>query len=96
MKAGYVYILTNKRFGALYIGVASDLAKRMREHKEMRVEGFSKRNKLDKLVYYEMHTDIALALLREKQLKEADRNSTIRQISEKNPEWNDLHDEITG
>lgn len=96
MKKGYVYILTNKPFGTLYIGVTSDLVKRIWEHKEKTVEGFSKRYGLTQLVYYEMHDRIDGAIVREKQMKEWNRNWKLRQIMDVNPDWKDLYDEIVG
>ncbi|MDX2073643.1 MAG: GIY-YIG nuclease family protein [Alphaproteobacteria bacterium] len=95
MKRGYVYIITNKAFGTLYIGVTSDLIKRVWEHKEKLVEGFTKKYGLDKLVYYEIYERIDDAILREKQIKEWNRNWKLRQIMEMNPEWKDLYGEIT-
>jgi putative endonuclease len=94
-KRGYVYILTNKPFGTLYIGVTSDLVKRVWEHKQKAVDGFSKKYGLDRLVYYEIHDEVVVAIKREKQLKKWDRNWKLRQIMELNPEWKDLYDEIT-
>lgn len=94
MKNGYVYIITNKPFGTLYIGVTSDLAKRIYEHEEKLVDGFSKRYALDKLVYYEIYEDIGQAIAKEKQLKEWKRNWKLPQVMESNPGWKDLYDNI--
>lgn len=94
MKNGYVYIVTNKPFGTLYIGVTSNLVKRIWEHKEKIVDGFTKNYSLDLLVYYEMHEQIESAINREKQMKEWNRNWKLRQIMEMNPDWKDLYDEI--
>ena len=69
MKNGYVYILTNKKVGTLYVGVTSNLPKRIWEHKNKFVDGFTKRYNLDKLVYYEKFDCIENAIEREKQLK---------------------------
>ena len=66
-KTGYIYILTNKPFGTLYIGVTSDLVKRVAQHKQKLVDGFSKNYGLDRLVYYEIHDSIEVAIHREKQ-----------------------------
>jgi len=96
MKNGYVYIVTNKPFGTLYIGVTSDLVKRIWEHREKLVEGFTKRYGLNRLVYYEIHERIDEAIYREKQMKEWNRNWKLRQIMEMNPDWKDLYDEIAG
>lgn len=95
MKKGYVYIVTNKAFGTLYIGVTSDLIKRIWEHKQKLVAGFTQKYALDKLVYYEIHEQIDGAILREKQMKEWNRNWKLRQIMEMNPDWKDLYDNIT-
>ena len=96
MKNGYVYIVTDKAFGTLYIGVTSDLVKRIWEHKEKKIEGFTKRYSLTNLVYYELHECIDEAILREKQMKEWNRNWKLRQIIEMNPQWKDLYDDIAG
>jgi putative endonuclease len=93
-KRGYVYILTNQPFGTLYIGVTSDLVKRIWEHKQKLVDGFSKKYGLDQLVYYEAYDDIETAIVREKAMKEWKRNWKLRQIMEMNPDWNDLYEEI--
>jgi putative endonuclease len=94
MLSYYVYILTNQAFGTLYIGVTNDLIRRVFEHKEKFVEGFTKRYGLDKLVYYEVHDSIESAILREKQMKEWKRNWKLRLIMEMNPEWKDLYAEL--
>jgi putative endonuclease len=94
MKNGYVYIVTNKPFGTLYIGVTSDLVKRIWEHREKLVEGFTKRYGLNRLVYYEVHERIDEAIYREKQMKEWNRNWKLRQIMEMNPDWKDLYEQI--
>ena len=89
-----VYILTNKPFGTLYIGVTSDLLQRSWQHKNKFYDGFSKKYGLHKLVYYEIHDSIVTAILREKQMKKWKRNWKLRQIMDVNPEWNDLYNEI--
>ena len=94
MKSGYVYIVTNKPFGTLYIGVTSDLVKRIWEHKEKKIDGFTKKYNLTRLVYYEIHERIDEAIHREKQMKEWNRNWKLRQIIDKNPDWKDLYEEI--
>ena len=93
-KKGYVYILTNKNNTTLYIGVTSNLAKRIHEHKTKAVDGFTKRYNLTKLVYYEVHEDIYNAISREKQLKGGSRKKKTELIESVNPEWKDLFDEI--
>ncbi|MDR1476507.1 MAG: GIY-YIG nuclease family protein [Rickettsiales bacterium] len=95
MKQGYVYIMTDRPTGVLYIGVTSDLAKRIWEHKNGIFEGFSKKYGLDKLVYYEIHDDIENAIKREKQMKEWKRNWKFKLIIDSNPKWKDLYDDIT-
>lgn len=89
-KAGYVYILTNKWRTVLYVGVTSDLRKRVWEHKQKVVEGFTTRYNVDRLVYYEATEDIAAAIEREKQLKAGSRKKKIALIDCLNPEWRDL------
>lgn len=93
-KAGYIYILTNKNNTVLYTGVTSNLAKRVYEHKNHLVDGFSKRYNLEKLVYYEVFQDISLAIQREKQIKASSRKNKEKLINSINHEWNDLVEEI--
>jgi putative endonuclease len=93
-KGAYVYIMTNKTNGTLYIGVTSDLIKRTYEHKNHIVEGFTSKYGLDKLVYYEIFDDIGNAVLREKQMKKWNRAWKLKRINEFNPTWKDLYDEI--
>ena len=94
MKAGYVYILTDSQNRVLYTGVTSDLLKRILEHKNHVVEGFSKRYNVIKLVYYEQGEDIYGAICREKQIKGKLRKKKIEMISKMNPEWKDLYYDI--
>ena len=94
MKQGYVYILTNKPNGILYIGVTSNLPKRIAEHKAKVVAGFTASYGLDRLVYYEVADSIDAAILREKQMKKWRRAWKVRRILETNPEWRDLFEEI--
>ena len=89
-----VYILASKRNGTLYIGVTSELAKRIGEHRNKFVEGFTKKYDVDKLVYYEAHDSAEAAIQREKQLKKWNRAWKLRLIEGMNPEWRDLYDEI--
>ena len=86
----FVYILTNQRNTTLYIGVTSNLEKRIAEHKQGLFEGFSKKYNLNKLVYYEQTSDIVSAISREKQLKGWRREKKEKLINEFNPEWKDL------
>jgi putative endonuclease len=90
MKQYYVYILTNKANKVLYIGVTNNLERRMYEHKNKLIGGFTSKYNLTKLVFYEVTNDIKSALQREKQLKNWHRDWKIKTISEFNPEWNDL------
>ena len=94
VKNGYIYILTNQKNGTLYIGVTSDLVKRIWQHKNKFVDSFSKKYTLDKLVYYETFNDIESAIQREKKLKNWHRQWKINLINENNPEWIDLYDTI--
>lgn len=94
VKGGSVYIMTNRKFGVLYIGVTADLVRRVAEHKIGEVAGFTKRYGLRLLVYSEQHEDIVLAISREKQLKEWKRAWKIRLIEKINPEWDDLYGSI--
>lgn len=94
MKQYYVYILASKRNGTLYIGVTSDLKKRIYEHKMNSVEGFTKKYHVHTLVYFEQFGDIENAILREKRIKNWKRNWKIELIGNKNPQWRDLYDEL--
>jgi putative endonuclease len=94
MKQYYVYILTNKRNGTLYIGVTNNLKRRIFEHKEKQVEGFTKIYGVDKLVYFEMTENVSAAIEREKRLKEWQRGWKLKLIEKENQEWRDLYDEI--
>ena len=96
MKNGYVYILTNNNNTVLYIGVTSDLIKRVYQHKQKLVAGFSKKYSIDKLVYFEACEDIREAIQREKQLKNWHRSWKVALISEFNPKWLDLYIGILG
>ena len=93
-KKGYVYIITNKNNTTLYIGVTSNLIKRIWEHKNKVVEGYSKKYNLDKLVYYEVADNIETAIEREKFLKGKTRQYKNNLISEMNYKWIDLYNEI--
>lgn len=90
----YVYILANRKHGTLYVGVTSDLAARIYNHKQGVVGGFTKRYRIDRLVYFEGHAEIGAAILREKQIKKWNRAWKIRLIEEDNPDWRDLYPEI--
>ena len=92
----YVYILASCRNGTLYIGVTADLPDRIMQHKLGLIEGFTKEHKIKSLVYYEMHQTMEEAILREKRLKEWQREWKLRLIERMNPNWIDLFDEHTG
>lgn len=89
-KGGWVYIMTNSRNGTLYIGVTSELARRISEHREGTIDGFTKRYGLKRLVYAEHHDDIRDAIQREKTLKHWSRAWKIALIESQNPDWDDL------
>lgn len=91
----YVYILSSKRNGTLYIGVTSDLVKRVWEHKSKLVKGFTKTYNIDQLVYFEQHEDIRIAIQREKRLKEWKRAWKIELIEKQNSNWKDLYESIS-
>jgi len=93
-KQHYIYIITNKWNTTLYVGVTSDLKKRIYEHKEKLVDGFSKKYNLEKLIYYESTDNVESAILREKQIKAGSRQKKIDLINCLNPGWVDLYDEI--
>lgn len=92
-KGGYVYLLTNKGNNVLYIGVTNDLGKRIFEHKQKLVEGFTKKYNVNKLVYYEAFDEIMEAITREKQIKGWVRRKKISLIESMNPTWRDLYEE---
>ena len=92
--SGYVYILFSQRNGTLYVGVTSNLIKRIYEHKNKFVEGFTKKYGVDKLGYYEIYEDIEKAIEREKKLKNSSRRKKLELIETNNPNWVDLYDEI--
>ncbi len=94
MKAGYVYILTNKPNGILYVDVTNDLIRRVHEHKAKAVSGFTEKYGLDALVYYEAHDSMESAIHREKCIKEWKRAWKVKRILENNPDWRDLYSEL--
>lgn len=89
-----VYILAGKRNGTLYVGVTSDLLKRVWQHKNDLVEGFSKKYGVHHLVHFELFDDMATAITREKRIKKWRRAWKLALIERDNPEWNDLWDTI--
>jgi len=94
MPGGWVYIVTNRSNGTLYVGVTSDLAKRVWKHREGVVDGFTKRYGLKRLVFAEQHEEISLAIQREKNMKHWPRAWKVRLIRGQNPNWDDLYDRI--
>ena len=94
MKQPAVYILASRRNGTLYIGVTSDLIKRIWHHRNILVEGFTSRYAVHQLVYFEFHDDMEHAIAREKRLKEWKRAWKLRIIEEQNPQWLDLWNQI--
>ena len=87
----FVYILASKRNGTLYIGVTNNLIKRIYEHKQKQIEGFTKKYKINKLIYFEEYNSPEEAIAREKRLKKWNRSWKLKLIEEKNPQWNDLY-----
>jgi putative endonuclease len=90
----YVYILASRRNGTLYVGVTSDLLKRIWEHKEKLADGFSAEYGVDKLVYYERFEDIEYAIKKEKRLKKYNRKWKLDLIEKLNPECKDLYEDL--
>jgi putative endonuclease len=89
-----VYILASGRHGTLYVGVTTDLVKRVYEHKNDRADGFTKKYQVHTLAYFEMHSDIEAAITREKQIKKWNRSWKIELIEKANPQWHDLYEGI--
>ena len=89
-----VYILASKRNGTLYIGVTSDLIKRVWEHKNNKEAGFTKRYAVHLLVWYELHDNMESAIIREKQLKNWKREWKLKLIETDNPNWYDLYKKV--
>jgi putative endonuclease len=89
-----VYILASKRNGTLYIGVTSNLVKRIWEHRNNLVEGFTERYGVHNLVWYELHESMESAIQREKRLKEWKRRWKMQMIEKVNPDWEDLYPRI--
>jgi len=94
MKQPCVYMLSSQRNGTLYIGVTSDLIKRVWEHKQDFVEGFTKKYGVHDLVWYEQHEDMPTAIAREKTLKEWKRAWKLELIEKMNPLWKDLYEDL--
>jgi len=90
----YIYIMTNKVNTVLYTGFTNNLVRRVYEHKEKIIEGFTKKYNINKLVYYEIFNDARNAIIREKQIKAGSRKKKLDLINNMNPEWKDLYPEI--
>ena len=87
----YVYIMASQKNGTLYTGVTSDLIKRVYEHKEKLIKGFTSQYNVTQLVYFEVHSDITEAISREKRIKKWNRAWKLRLIEKTNPHWEDLY-----
>lgn len=94
MNRYFVYILASQRNGTLYIGVTNDIVRRVYEHKNDLIKGFTAKYKIHHLVYVEECEDVNVAIAREKQLKKWQRDWKLKLIEETNPEWNDLYEEF--
>ena len=90
----FVYLMTNRNNTVIYTGVTNDLKRRVYEHKEKSIDGFTKKYNINKLVYFEITNDVYSAIQREKQIKAGSRKKKIDLINTKNNEWKDLYDEI--
>ena len=95
MKQPAVYLLANKPYGTLYVGVTSNLIGRTWQHQNDMVDGFSKRYRLHSLVWYEQHESMLTAIEREKQIKKWNRDWKVNLVQMKNPEWRDLSMDFT-
>ncbi|MBI1866724.1 MAG: GIY-YIG nuclease family protein [Methylocystis sp.] len=94
MRGGWVYIVANRPNGVLYLGVTSDLSRRIWEHREGSIDGFTKRYALKRLTWYERHEDICDAIQREKTMKHWSRAWKVRLILDMNPDWRDLYEDL--
>ena len=94
-KQAYIYFMSNRYNKVLYVGITSYLIKRVWEHKNKVVDGFTKRYNLNKLVYYEIYDDIETAINREKQIKSWSRRKKAELINALNPSWDDLYEKLS-
>lgn len=94
MRGGWVYTVTNRPNGTIYVGVTSDLGRRIWEHREGVADGFTKRYQLKRLVWAERHENMRAAIQREKNLKHWPRAWKVDLITVQNPEWRDLSDQL--
>jgi putative endonuclease len=90
----FVYLMTNKPYGTLYVGVTNDLLRRAFEHRNRLVAGFTNEHGLHRLVWYEAHEDVTAAITREKLIKKWRRDWKVNLIQAMNPDWNDLYETI--
>ena len=90
----YIYFVANKGSNVLYVGVTNDLIRRVYEHKNKLIDGFTKKYNVDRLVYYEIHEDIHIAITREKQIKGWIRKKKNALVNRDNPMWEDLYESI--
>jgi len=96
MRTYYVYILASRGNGTLYIGVTNDLIRRVQEHRDGLISGFTKKYHVHMLVWYADCSDVTVTIQREKQMKAWKRAWKIRLIEETNPDWKDLYEELVG
>jgi len=94
MKSYAVYIMASAKNGTLYIGITNNIVRRVFEHKEGLIDGFTKKYNVHRLVYVETHDDVGIAIQREKRLKEWQRAWKINLIESQNPDWNDLYETL--
>ena len=92
--AYFVYIMASKRNGTLNVGVTNDLARRVHEHRIGAVEGFTKKHNVKRLVWYETHSDVEVAIAREKTIKRWPRRYKLNVIEQMNPDWDDLYETL--
>lgn len=95
MKRPAVYIMANRRHGTLYTSVTPDLPRRVYQHREALIPGFTSRYGCKRLVYFEVHDDMAAAIGQEKQIKAGSRRKKLALVESMNPAWRDLHDDLT-
>jgi len=93
-KQYYIYIMTNAQNGTLYTGVTNNLVRRVYEHRNKLVEGFTEKYDLNKLVYYEISDTVEVAIMREKQIKSGSRKKKLELINKFNKKWEDLYESI--
>jgi putative endonuclease len=94
--SGHLYILASRRHGTIYIGATTDLPKRIHEHREGLIAGFTRTYGVKRLVYIETYDDIGDAIVRERRMKEGKRSWKVRRIEEENPFWDDLAVSLLG